>query len=76
MSLSAADRIMNKVSSLNSTDDSNEDSSRNRATIAGATVGVFAGMYYGYTRKKNVFITSAFGAVVGIITTRAFLPKK
>lgn len=76
MPISTADAIMNKVKAINSTDDSDVKSSRNKATAAGAVVGVFAGMYYGYTRKKNVFVMGAVGAAIGALMTRAFLPKK
>lgn len=49
---------------------------QNKATIAGAAMGAMMGVYYGTSRKKNILVTTIFGAIVGAITVRLVMPKK
>lgn len=49
---------------------------QNKATLAGAAMGAMMGVYWGTSRKKNILITTIFGAIVGAVTVRLVMPKK
>lgn len=66
-------QIMDKVASYKNGGDITKD--RNRATIAGGTVGGLFGIYYGYSKKKNVMICAVIGAGLGAILSRIMMPK-
>lgn len=70
-----ADQLANKVSAIKGTDQYDTATIRNRATIAGACIGGLGGVYYGYTRKKNILVMGATGALVGAILSRLIMPK-
>lgn len=70
-----ADILAERASSIKGSKDYDPDAQRNRSMVAGATVGLLFGLYYGYTRSKNVLITGAAGAIGGGILARLFMPK-
>lgn len=48
---------------------------KNKATIAGSATGLLIGVYYGYSRKKNMLVTSLMGALAGAVVVRLLMPK-
>lgn len=70
-----ADQLANKTSAIKGTDQYDTSTLRNRATITGAVVGGLGGAYYGFTRKKNVLVMGAAGALIGAILSRLIMPK-
>jgi hypothetical protein len=49
---------------------------RNRATIAGGFVGFGMGVYYGYSRDKNMLVTGLLCGVLGAVSARLLMPKE
>jgi len=72
--MAEAKDIFKKVSSIG-TGSSDKKQQKQRATISGAAIGAVFGMYYGYSKKKNVLIMGAAGALIGAIVTKMFMPK-
>ncbi len=69
-----ADSLSNKASAIKG-DNYDSKTIRNRATIAGATVGGMFGLYYGYTRKKGLLVCTGAGVIMGAILSRLLMPK-
>lgn len=67
--------IMDRVSSIQGTKSKDVVYQRNQATISGAFVGMVIGLYIGHTRKKNMLVAGALGAIGGAIIIRLFTPK-
>ncbi len=65
--------MLDKISGLGSGTD--PESQRNKATANGAAVGGIFGMYYGWSRKKNILVWGMFGALGGAIIARILMPK-
>lgn len=68
--------IMSKVSSIQGTKSKDVVYQRNQATISGAFVGMIIGVYIGHTRKKNMLVAGALGAIGGVVIVRLFTPKE
>lgn len=66
-------QIMDRIKAIKG--DTNPDADKNRATIAGGTVGLLGGLYYGYSRKKNILICALLGAGIGAVVSRILMPK-
>lgn len=73
--MTTADNLSYKAKQIIGSEDGDTSSIRNRAMISGAIVVGLFGMYYGYTKKKNVLVFGAGGAVVGAIAARMFMLK-
>jgi outer membrane lipoprotein SlyB len=43
--------------------------------LAGATAGGMFGLYYGYTRKKNLAVMTIAGGVIGALVSRLLTPS-
>lgn len=67
--------IMDRVSSIQGTKSKDVVYQRNQATISGAFVGMIIGIYVGYTKKKNMLVAGALGAIGGAVVIRLFTPK-
>ncbi len=70
-----ADQLAAKSAAIKQTDQYDSTSIRNRAMITGAVVGGIFGLYYGYTRKKNMLVMTGAGALIGGILSRLIMPK-
>jgi hypothetical protein len=70
-----ADQLSNRASAIKGTDQYDTNTLRNRATMTGAVIGGLGGVYYGYTRKKNVLVMGVAGVIVGAILSRLIMPK-
>ena len=64
-------QIINNVNSVKNGQFTDEKSQKNFATISGAGVGAVIGLYYGYSKNKNLLAFGLLGAVLGAIATRA-----
>lgn len=71
-----ADQLAAKGSSITGANGYDPKSLRNRAMITGATIGGCFGLYYGYTRKKNMLVMAGAGALMGGILSRLIMPKE
>lgn len=70
-----ADDLNKRTSSILGGDQYDTKVVRNRATVTGACVGGLFGVYYGFSRKKNMLVYAGAGAVVGAILSRILVPK-
>jgi gas vesicle protein len=73
MAVTDGKQIMDKIASIKS--DTSPTADKLRATIAGGTVGMIGGIYYGYSRRKNVLVSALLGGALGAIVTRLLMPK-
>lgn len=64
-------QIINNVNSVKNGQFTDERQQKNYATISGAGVGAIIGIYYGYSKNKNMLAFALLGAVLGAIATRA-----
>lgn len=68
--------IMDKVRSIKGSDTGDDILvEKNRATVAGAATGCLIGVYYGYSRKKNMLVSALMGALAGAFIIRLCMPK-
>lgn len=70
-----ADKLSQRSSAIAGKEGYDTKTVRNRATIAGAAIGGMFGVYYGYTKKKNMLATGLAGLVMGAILSRLLMPK-
>jgi hypothetical protein len=70
-----ADDLANRASAITGSSEYDTKIQRNRAMIAGATIGGLGGLYYGFSRKKNMLVYCGAGAVVGALLSRLLMPK-
>lgn len=71
-----ADQLKNKANSIIGGGGYDTKTVRTRATVAGACVGGLFGVYYGYTKRKNILAMTLIGGVTGAILSRLLVPKE
>jgi outer membrane lipoprotein SlyB len=64
--------MMNKIASIGTSGPEDEATHKNKATISGAAVGGLFGMYYGYSKEKNMLVCGIVGSVIGAVVARVF----
>lgn len=70
-----ADELTRRSSSITGSDNYDRKAIRTQSMVAGATIGGLFGLYYGYTKKKNVLVMCAAGAVAGLLVSVLIIPK-
>lgn len=74
--METASEIMDKVKSIKgSGTDDDVALEKKRAMIAGGTVGLMMGLYYGFSKQKNMLICGVIGGAAGAALTRLLMPK-
>lgn len=64
--------IMDKVKDIKGTDVSGE---KTNAMISGGAVGLLMGLYYGFSKDKNMLICAAIGGITGAVIARLAMPN-
>ena len=67
--------ILNKVSTIKGENPNDPNYQRNLSTVGGSFIGLAAGAFYGYSRKKPILVCSLIGAIGGGIISRLFMPN-
>lgn len=73
---STGKELLDKLQSIKTGTNKEIAQEKNKATLAGAAMGAMMGVYFGTSRKKNLLVTTIFGALLGAITVRVVMPKK
>ncbi len=67
--------ILDKIKSIKGEgDESDPNTQCNRAMAAGFITGGLFGLYYGYSKQKNMITTGIVFAVGGLIVSRLLVP--
>lgn len=67
--------LLDKVYQVKGNPQKNIFEEKNKATIAGGVTGCLLGVYYGFSKKHNLLVTGAIGAIVGAVAVRLLMPK-
>lgn len=74
--MNTAAQILDQVKSIKGTStDQDVTIEKNRAMIAGGTIGLMMGLYYGFSKKHNMLICGVIGGASGAAITRLAMPK-
>jgi uncharacterized protein YcfJ len=64
--------IINNVNSVKDGKYPDEKSQHIHAIVSGAAVGGMMGIYYGYSKDKNMLAMGILGAIIGSVVVRLF----